>query len=49
VAHRGVIRAIARGLAAVEPAVELGSIQVLELRERWVARDVDVMEHLRGK
>ncbi len=46
VAHRGVIRTVARLLAEAEPTVELGSIQILELRERWLVQALDVTAHL---
>jgi hypothetical protein len=44
VAHRGVIRAIARRLAGVEPVIELGSMQILvcQGRGQWVAERLDV-------
>jgi broad specificity phosphatase PhoE len=49
VAHRGVIRQIVKRLGGVEPAIELGSIQILE-RENvsgaWRAEALDVIEHL---
>jgi broad specificity phosphatase PhoE len=51
VAHRGVIRAITRRLAAAEPEIELGSIQVLTRAGRragWRAGLLDATEHLRG-
>jgi broad specificity phosphatase PhoE len=46
VAHRGVIRIIARRLAAVEPAIELGSIQILrrdEIADAWRAEIIDAV------
>jgi broad specificity phosphatase PhoE len=49
VAHRGVIRVIAERLAAVEPVIELGSIQILrrdDLADAWRAEIVDAVEHL---
>ncbi|MGH7949484.1 MAG: histidine phosphatase family protein [Candidatus Binataceae bacterium] len=46
VAHRGVIRRVARILAAAEPVVELGSIQILEHDGRWRARALDLTDHL---
>jgi broad specificity phosphatase PhoE len=46
VAHRGVIRSVVRLLAEAEPTVELGSIHILELRDRWLARALDVTAHL---
>lgn len=46
-AHRGVIREIARHLAAVEPAVELGSVQILEAcKGRWRPVVLDAVDHL---
>ena len=51
VAHRGVIRAITRRLAAAEPEIELGSIQILSRAGRragWRADLLDATEHLRG-
>ncbi len=46
-AHRGVIRAIARILAGVEPtAIALGSIHVLERSDRWRASALDLTAHL---
>ncbi|HJU29718.1 MAG TPA: histidine phosphatase family protein [Candidatus Binataceae bacterium] len=49
VAHRGVIRAIARMLMGIEPVIELGSIQLLA-REgaQWRAEAVDFTGHLGG-
>ncbi|MGH7864134.1 MAG: histidine phosphatase family protein, partial [Candidatus Binataceae bacterium] len=46
VAHRGVIRAVARMLAHAEPVVALGSIHVLEHDVSWQARALDVTDHL---
>ena len=49
VAHRGVIRIIAKRLAGVEPVIELGSIQILQrdrIGDSWHAELVDVVEHL---
>jgi len=49
VAHRGVIRAIARMLAGVEPsAIALGSIHALERSDRWRASALDLTAHLDG-
>jgi broad specificity phosphatase PhoE len=49
VAHRGVIRAIARILADVEPnAIALGSIHVLERSDRWRPSALDLTAHLDG-
>jgi broad specificity phosphatase PhoE len=47
-AHRGVIRAVARCLAGVEPVSELGSIHILAHRGNWYAERMDIIEHLRG-
>lgn len=48
VAHRGVLRAITRRLAGVEPVIELGSIQLLvcEGAGRWAAERLDVTADL---
>jgi broad specificity phosphatase PhoE len=49
VAHRGVIRIIASRLAGVEPAIELGSIQILQyddVADKWRAEIVDAVAHL---
>ncbi len=46
VAHRGVIRAIARRLAGAEPVIELGSISVLTHDDAWRAHLLDATEHL---
>ena len=46
VAHRGVIRAIIRRLAGVEPVIELASINVLRCDEVWRAEILDATEHL---
>jgi len=49
VAHRGVIRVIANRLAGIEPAIELGSIQILRrdrIGDNWHAEIVDGVEHL---
>jgi broad specificity phosphatase PhoE len=48
VAHRGVVRAITRQLAGVEPLIELGSIQILAhgSDSRWHAEQLDFSEHL---
>lgn len=48
VAHRGVIRAIARSLAGVEPDIALGSISIFELDRRWREHALDVTAHLDG-
>lgn len=48
VAHRGVIRAIARSLAEVEPDIALGSISIWELDGRWRTHALDVTAHLEG-
>jgi len=49
VAHRGVIRAIARRLTGAEPLIELGSIQIAARHDgEWRAELLDVTEHLRG-
>jgi broad specificity phosphatase PhoE len=49
VAHRGVIRIIANRLAGAEPAIELGSIQILQrdgLADAWRVDAIDIVEHL---
>ena len=51
VAHRGVIRAITRQLAGAEPAIDLGSINILSRgdsrpREMWRAEILDAVDHL---
>ncbi len=46
VAHRGVIRAMVRALTGDEPAVELGSIQVLAHEGRWRTHLLDFVAHL---
>jgi broad specificity phosphatase PhoE len=46
VAHRGVIRAIARSLAGVDPAIELASISILRHEGRWLADLLDSTDHL---
>jgi len=46
VAHRGVIRAIVRKLTSQEPAVELGSIQILDFDGAWHADALDLSDHL---
>lgn len=49
VAHRGVIRIIAKRLAGIEPVIELGSIQILQrdrIGDPWRAESIDVVEHL---
>jgi broad specificity phosphatase PhoE len=48
VAHRGVIRAIIRQLASVDPVAELGSIQVLvsDSAPRWRTEQLDFVPHL---
>ena len=48
VAHRGVIRAIVRRLAGAEPAIELGSIQMLkrDSAEQWRVEQLDFTAHL---
>src|SRR6266851_2606676 len=47
VAHRGVIRALMRQVADVEPVIELGSIQILERSgDGWRASATDVTSHL---
>lgn len=49
VAHRGVIRLIAKRLAGVEPMIELGSIQILQrdrIGDSWRIELIDVLEHL---
>jgi broad specificity phosphatase PhoE len=49
VAHRGVIRAIARRLAGAEPFIELGSIHIVARRNgEWRPELLDMTEHLRG-
>lgn len=49
VAHRGVIRALVSFLTGAEPAVELGSIHILENPRRWKARSLDDVSHLDGQ
>ena len=49
VAHRGVIRAIVRKLIALEPVVELGSIQILHFDGGWHPAALDSIEHLDGR
>ncbi len=47
VAHRGVIRSIVSALADEEPAVELGSVHILERRNsRWHPGALDITAHL---
>ncbi len=46
IAHRGVIRAIVRKLTHQEPAVELGSIQILRFDGGWNAEALDLIDHL---
>jgi hypothetical protein len=49
VAHRGVIRLIAKRLAGVEPVIELGSIQILQrdrIGDSWRIELIDVLDHL---
>jgi broad specificity phosphatase PhoE len=48
VAHRGVIRAITRHLARVEPEIELGSISILTHADGWRAQVLDAIDHLAG-
>ncbi len=48
VAHRGVIRAIARRLAGAEPVIDLGSINILSRRDSWQADILDAVDHLAG-
>jgi broad specificity phosphatase PhoE len=48
VAHRGVIRAIARRLASAEPVIDLGSITILSRRDSWQADILDAVDHLAG-
>ncbi len=48
VAHRGVIRTIVKLLAGQQPAVELGSIQILEFDGAWNALALDMIDHLRN-
>ncbi len=48
VAHRGVIRVILEHLIAATPAIELGSIHILECgRDGWRARVLDLTGHLK--
>ncbi len=49
VAHRGVIRAIVRQLAKVEPVIDLGSINILNRigpRDTWQVEILDAVDHL---
>ena len=46
VAHRGVLRAIMRRLAGVEPVIELASINVLRCDEVWRPEILDATDHL---
>ncbi len=46
VAHRGVIRVILDHLIETTPAIELGSIHVLECDRGWRARALDLTGHL---
>ncbi len=47
VAHRGVIRAVVAALVSEEPAVELGSVHILERRDgRWCPSALDITTHL---
>ena len=47
VAHRGVIRVILEHLIGAAPAIELGSIHILECgRDGWRARALDLTGHL---
>lgn len=46
VAHRGVIRTIVKTLTGAEPAVELGSIQILRCTDIWKPAALDLVEHL---
>lgn len=47
VAHRGVIRTIVNLLTGAEPAVELGSIQILHCDSDWHPARLDLVDHLR--
>ena len=49
VAHRGVIRTLLCLLIGAEPAVELGSIHILENAGRWETRSLDDVSHLDGQ
>jgi broad specificity phosphatase PhoE len=46
VAHRGVIRLILNCLIGVTPAIELGSIHILDCDHGWRARALDLTRHL---
>ncbi len=46
VAHRGVIRLILSSLIGVTPAIELGSIHILDCDHGWRARALDLTRHL---
>ncbi|HEY2104436.1 MAG TPA: histidine phosphatase family protein [Candidatus Binataceae bacterium] len=46
VAHRGVIRLILNSLIGVTPAIELGSIHILDCDHGWRARALDLTGHL---
>jgi broad specificity phosphatase PhoE len=46
VAHRGVIRVILDHLIETTPAIELGSIHILECNRGWRARALDLTGHL---
>jgi broad specificity phosphatase PhoE len=43
VAHRGVIRLIVQRLTGITPAIELGSVQILDCDHDWRARALDLI------
>lgn len=47
VAHRGVIRLIVNWLVDVTPAIELGSIHILDCDQGWRPRALDITTHLK--
>ncbi len=47
VAHRGVIRLLIEALVGVTPAIELGSIHILDCDHAWRVRELDLTGHLK--
>lgn len=43
VAHRGVIRVIINRLVGITPAIELGSVHILDCEDAWRARALDLV------